>query len=101
MMLTEKEEQQRITRLVKLLGGSVWDTSDYRAVHVTKGLPDIVAFLPAKSIMVWWETKSEKGKPSEHQLKFKRHCDRCNQHMGIGTFDDFKKFLKQFGYGFL
>ena len=99
-MRTEKQEQQAITRVVQALGGSVWDTSDYRAVHVTKGLPDLVCFLN-KPIMVWWETKSAKGKPSDAQLNFKRHCDRCNQYMGIGTCDDFKNFLKQFGYGFM
>ena len=100
-MTTEKEEQLRIKKLVKVLGGSVWDTSDYRAVHVTKGLPDLVIFLPGKSLMVWWETKSAQGMCSDSQLRFQEHCKRCNQHMGVGTFDDFKKFLAEFGYGFL
>lgn len=105
----ERDEQQRIKRLVHALGGSVWDTSQgfrggsrsNRTTRIDKGLPDLLIFVPAKSVFFFWEVKAPGGRVGDDQLKFKDFCDRCNVDAGIGTFDDFKQFLTRYGYGFL
>ena len=108
-MAAEKVEQQLIKAFVKTIGGEVWDTSQgfrggsrrQRTTRITEGLPDLLVFLPPKAVFFFWEVKGDGGRVTDDQRKFQAFAGRCNVACGIGDFDDFKKFLTQFGYGFL
>ena len=53
----EKAEQRGIIDCFKRLGIRVYSTSQYRASHVSVGIPDLWCVYPAKGLAWWWESK--------------------------------------------
>lgn len=55
--LTEKEIQRQVVTLFRTFGTIVHTTSQYRASHIAKGLPDLICFHRDHRLAWWFETK--------------------------------------------
>lgn len=107
LRLKEKHVQRQIVDYLRLIGatvyvlGTVRRKGDHPGTMQTPGIPDLWAFLPAKSYGptgVWIEVKAEGGKPSPAQQEFAVLACHCDVNYICGGFDDVVKWLR--GYGF-
>lgn len=55
--MLEKEMQRAVVSLFRTFGATVHTTSQYRASHVAKGLPDLLCFHREKRLAWYFETK--------------------------------------------
>lgn len=92
----EKSEQRRITALLKALGFTIYDTSQFFRAAITPGVPDLIAF--GYTEMVFVECKAPKGKLSAAQLLFRAHCTRTGAPYLFGDYDNVRGMLKARGY---
>lgn len=69
----EKQVQAGCYRLVRLVGGQVWNLSQARATNQAAGLPD--AILSYRGRMAAFECKRPGGKQSPAQVTFQAACE--------------------------
>ncbi len=65
----EKDVQKGIVRLFRSMGGIVHSTSQYRASHVTEGMPDLHNAFPFLRAWFWFETKRPLATAEFHPFK--------------------------------
>jgi hypothetical protein len=91
------------------LGFYRYSTSQYRASHVSEGLPDLILFQVKAGIALWWETKSYDGKLwkrgtvalqplSPMQERFRLHCRSTGELHGWGALPEFYLMLLLLGF---
>lgn len=84
---SEKAEQKSIIYAVRVLGGHVASTSQYRASRVALGLPDLLIAFPAKGVAFFFEVKGRlrrKGADDDplkplrpEQARWRETYERC------------------------
>jgi uncharacterized Zn finger protein (UPF0148 family) len=67
---SEKEIQEAAKRALRMMGFSVWDTSQPHAAKITPGLADLC--VAGRGITAFIEVKSAKGKQTDEQERFQR-----------------------------
>lgn len=94
----EKEEQREIRKLFKAFGFEVYWLSQARNSKVTPGVPDLWCMHRERPIGFWWETKrTEGGRFSEAQLRFREYAERCGVGYGCGDRRDARHHLMRLG----
>lgn len=72
--------------------------SQARPTQQTPGIPDRRYYSPARGVAVWWEAKTEIGRPSAHQVAFRAMCEACGEEYVIGTDDALVEWAVSKGY---
>ncbi len=100
--VSEKQEQQAIVDLLRLIGAKVYilgtkrRNGDYPGTMQTPGIPDLYTFCGDKCI--WIEVKTVIGRPSEAQREFAYLCEGAGHRYFRGTADGFTAYLRQLGF---
>ena len=86
-------------KLYETCGGKVYNTSGYRMFGNTKGLPDLIVFLPlhGKRVVLWHEAKGETGSPSAAQALFATFAETSETVYVIGGVEEAKTALRALG----
>jgi hypothetical protein len=94
----EKREQMVITKMARVLGFTVDNTSQGRPSKVAPGLPDLWLRCVARKLAGWWETKRQVGgERSSEQVDFGNDCIACGIPYGFGDRFDFARWLQAHG----
>jgi hypothetical protein len=108
--ISEKQEQQAIVDLLRLIGAKVYvlgtrrpRTESYHGTCQTPGLPDIYAILPTMGVKQWrhamWiEVKRQGGRTRPEQLEFEEHTRDIGIAYFRGTADGFTAYLRSLGF---
>lgn len=75
----ERDIQGAIVRTLKMLGASIYSTSQVRPSMVSEGLPDLLVFSP-RAGFTFAEIKRPGGRMSDAQVQFRQECIAC----GVG-----------------
>lgn len=107
----ERGAQAAIVKLLRSLGAAVYVVGttrrkgDYQGTMMSKGIPDVYAFLPHPGIFprtskltVWFEVKARGGRQSLEQRAFQIHCEACGQAYVLGGIDVAIAFLREGGW---
>jgi hypothetical protein len=79
----ERQEQQAIVKLLRLIGAETWVTGthrrkgEYQGTMMTPGLPDVFSFLPRGLGLLCIEVKSATGRLRPEQIVFRDACLAC------------------------
>jgi hypothetical protein len=79
----EKALQGSITRVLRMLGAAVWDTSQPHRALITKGLPDLLVFHRGRFTFV--EVKRPGGRLTEGQRTFQAECQAAGVEHHVWT----------------
>ncbi len=79
-LLREVDVQKQGTELLQSLGAFVLRTNQPRQSRVSPGLPDVIALLPRRKGVLFWEAKGPKGKQSDAQILVEARCAQA----GVG-----------------
>ena len=97
----ERVVQRQIVALLRSLGGLVWvlgttrRRGDYQGTMQTPGLPDLIAAIKGRMLMV--ECKAKGGRLTDDQLVFRAFCLDCGVAHVVGGVDEVLAWLQQQG----
>jgi hypothetical protein len=94
----ERQEQARCVKLLRTIGFTVWDLSQYRRANQTPGLPDLMAKHEGRGFAFTFEVKGQEGRLSKHQETFARLAARCGERHLIGGYDTLMTYLTREGF---
>ena len=95
--MSEKEVQAECKAIYKAVGCIVYNTSQPRkAKHLTRGIPDLWIFCPARGAG-WWHEVKDKAKMRPEQLTFQQYCGECNVGHVAGGVKEAKAHLWKIG----
>lgn len=80
------------------LGFTAVRFSQARATQQSPGIPDRRYYDAERRAAVWWEAKTEIGRPSAYQVAFRAMCEACGEEYVIGTDDALLDWLVAKGY---
>lgn len=98
----EKVVQAQIVKLLKQVGARVYvlgtrrGKNDFQGTRQTPGLPDLIAFVPARHVvseLLVIEVKAERGRLSQDQKDFAGSCVNANVWYVSGGLNDVIKAL--------
>lgn len=93
----ERVVQRQVVALLRSVGGWVWvlgttrRRGDYQGTMQTPGLPDLIAAVHGRMLMV--ECKAIGGKLSHAQVAFQVACQDCGVHHVVGGVDEVLAWL--------
>jgi len=93
----ESEEQRRVTKLYRTVGGEVWSTSQPFRAALRPGIPDLIVFFRGRGVMLFHETKSARGKQSLEQRRFQRAATDCGLRYVLGGETEAREALIRLG----
>ena len=98
----EKVVQRQCVHLLRSLGGLVWvlgtsrpRTDQHRGTCQTPGLPDVIAAVKGRMVML--ECKAAGGRLRPEQAVFRQACQDCGVHHIVGGVEDVYRWLVQEG----
>lgn len=91
--VSEKTEELWADKAARMMGWTVIRFSQPRKTMQTRGIPDRLYLHVGRSLAVWAEIKSEKGKVSESQKALHDLLSHCGQHVVCGTANTVGEFL--------
>jgi hypothetical protein len=95
---SEKQVEHAGDLLMAALGFTAVRFSQARATQQTPGIPDRRYYSPERCAAVWWEAKTEIGRPSAYQAAFRAMCEACGEEYVIGTDDALVEWAVRKGY---
>lgn len=88
----EKAVQSQVVHLLRSVGGRVWVTGtrrprgEFQGTCMTAGLPDVVAFVRARMLMI--EVKAKGGRLRPEQIAFRDECVAASVDHIVGGVDE-------------
>jgi hypothetical protein len=95
---TEKQVEHSGDLLMAAAGFSAVRFSQARATQQTPGIPDRRYYSPERRAAVWWEAKTEIGRPSAFQTAFRAMCEAVGEEYVIGTESALVDWLERKGF---
>jgi hypothetical protein len=110
--ISEKTEQAHIVQLLRSIGAAVYvmgvhrRRGDYAGTMQTEGIPDLMAFLPARGgdgaigarVFLFIECKAKGGRLRPEQAAFREHCLNADVIHRVGGYDDLIAWLADRDY---
>ena len=93
----EKDVQREGMLLLQSLGAFVLRTNQPRQSRVSPGLPDVIALLPRRKGVLFWEAKGPKGKQSDAQILVQARCAQADVPYVVGGLDELTFALQHLG----
>jgi len=94
----EKDVEAAGDRFMASLGFESWHLSQARPTQQTPGFPDRLYMNTARNCAVWWEAKTEVGRASVHQVRFRLQWEGCGGLYLIGTDEVLHQFAIDRGW---
>lgn len=94
----ERQEQARCVKLLRTIGFTVWDLSQYRRANQTPGLPDLMAKHEGRGFAFTLECKGQEGRVSPAQKEYARLAERCGERHLIGGYETLMTYLTHEGF---
>jgi hypothetical protein len=104
----ERVEQAHVARLLRTIGATVYvlgvtrKRGDHPGTMQSRGLPDLLAFLPRGNLravqLLVVEVKAERGRLSPEQEDFRDHCRAADVAHVVGGLDAVIAWLVANGY---
>jgi len=93
--MTHKKQIQEIRRLIEMVGGRCYVTSQVGRLYGSAGIPDLICFAPARGVqwVFFVEVKVGRDKLSDAQRAFREECLRARMPYVVGTAGDVADFL--------
>ena len=96
-LLREVDVQKQGTELLQSLGAFCLRTNQPRASRVSPGLPDVIALLPRRLGVIFWETKRPGGRQSDAQILVEARCQQAGVPYVCGDLQALRAFLVERG----
>ena len=95
--ILERDVQREGMLLLQSLGAFCLRTNQHRQSRVSPGLPDVIALLPRRKGVLFWEAKGPKGKQSDAQILVEARCAQAGVGYVCGGLQELRAALELAG----
>jgi len=93
--MTHKQQIEEVRRLIEMVGGRCYVTSQVGRLYGSAGIPDLICFAPARGVqwVFFVEVKVGRDKLSWAQEEFQFQCREAHVPYVVGRVGDVADFL--------